>query len=82
MKSEKSLFTKKKDISFASVFPRKVIESIALLIFNEIYFFIEPDKGSLEFISFMGAIAMGISRLLPVIQQAYFGWTKLQEQEQ
>ena len=78
MKSEKSLRSSQADISFASVFPRSVIESIALLIFAVVvYFFIEPDKGSFEFISFMGAIAMGISRLLPVIQQAYFGWTKL-----
>lgn len=77
-KSEQTLRSSQADISFASVFPRSIIESIALLIFAlVVYLFIDPEKGSFEFISLMGAIVMGIQRLLPVIQQAYFGWTKL-----
>lgn len=77
-KSEKTLRTGQADISFASIFPRAAIESITLLVFAwAIYLFIDNSNGSAALISLMGAIVMSIQRLLPVMQQAYFGWTKL-----
>jgi len=76
--SETTLRTGQANISFASIFPRSVIETFALLVFAWIVFiFIDTSEGSSELISLMGAIVMAIQRLLPVLQQAYFGWTKL-----
>ena len=76
--SETTLRTSQANISFASIFPRSVIETFALLVFAWIVFiFIDTSEGSSELISLMGAIVMAIQRLLPVLQQAYFGWTKL-----
>ena len=78
--SETTLRTGQANISFASIFPRSVIETFALLVFAWIVFiFIDTSEGSSELISLMGAIVMAIQRLLPVLQQAYFGWTSYQE---
>ncbi len=77
-KSENILRTSQANVSFASIFPRSVIETFALLVFAWVVFvFIDSSGGSSELISLMSAIVMSIQRLLPILQQAYFGWTKL-----
>ncbi len=77
-KSENILRTGQANISFASIFPRSVIETFALLVFAWVIFmFIDSSGGSAGLISLMSAMVMSIQRLLPILQQAYFGWTKL-----
>lgn len=77
-KSENILRNSQANVSFASLFPRSVIETFALLVFAWVVFmFIDSSGGSSELISLMSAIVMSIQRLLPILQQAYFGWTKL-----
>lgn len=80
--SERELRTAQADVSFASLFPRSVIESFALLVFAwVIYFFVgshnEASANTLSLLAFFGVMAMAVQRLLPVAQQAYAGWTKL-----
>lgn len=77
--SEKKLRIGQANISFASIFPRAVIEFVALLVFAWIIFFYFDDTRSdtINLMAIMGAIVMSVQKLLPVAQQAYFGWTKL-----
>lgn len=78
--SEIKLRMSQANIAFASLFPRAVIESFALLVFAWVIFWFFGSAGedsSSSLIALMGAIVMAVQRLLPVAQQAYFGWTKL-----
>ena len=76
--AEKVLRMSQADVVFASLFPRALVETLALLVFAwVIFWFIDPESGSSPLISLMGAIVMAVQRLLPVAQQAYFGLTKL-----
>jgi len=78
--SEIKLRMSQANISFASLFPRAVIESFALLVFAWVIFWFFGSAGgdsSASLIAIVGAIVMAVQRLLPVAQQAYFGWTKL-----
>ena len=77
-KYEVSLRNSQGNISFLSLFPRAIIETFALLIFAwVVYIFFGTFENSFNLIYFLSAMVMSFQRLLPVVQQAYFGWIKL-----
>lgn len=77
-KYEMTLRNSQGNINFLSLFPKAIIETIALLIFAwVIYIFFESFESSFNLIYFLSAMVMSFQRLLPVVQQAYFGWIKL-----
>ena len=80
--SEHALRNAQADINFASLFPRAVIESFALLIFAWVIYVSAGYSGassdeSFNSFAFVGVMAMAVQRLLPIIQQAYSGWARL-----
>jgi ATP-binding cassette subfamily B protein len=58
--------------------PRFLIEALGMIVIAFIAFHTLSDAGGvLGGLPFLGAIALGAQRLLPILQQAYFGWASI-----
>jgi ATP-binding cassette subfamily B protein len=59
-------------------FPRPVMETIAIIIMAALMFFLKQSNGNpnLE-IPFLGALALGAQKLMPLFQSAYNGWSTI-----
>jgi ATP-binding cassette subfamily B protein len=63
---------------FIALSPRYVVETIGMLLIAGLAFSIaNNDAGINSAIPVLGALALGAQRLLPVLQQAYAGWTSI-----
>lgn len=62
---------------FISAAPRHVVEAAGVVILGLIAWFLSLQAGGLAAaIPMLGALALGAQRLLPLIQQAYVGWSQ------
>ncbi len=66
-------------VAFISQGPRYVMETLGMLLIAGLAYAIaqQPD-GLAQAIPVLGALALGAQRLLPVLQQAYAGWSTIQ----
>lgn len=62
--------------SFIASSPRYVMESLGILLISFLAYLLSQDSnGVTSAIPFLGALALGAQRLLPVLQQAYAAWS-------
>ena len=55
--------------------PRYLVESIGLVLISSVAFMAsDSSKGVTDTLPILGALALGVQRMLPVVQQAYSGW--------
>lgn len=55
--------------------PRYLVESIGLVLIASVAFMAsDSSKGVTDTLPILGALALGVQRMLPVVQQAYSGW--------
>jgi ATP-binding cassette, subfamily B, bacterial PglK len=58
--------------------PRYVIESFAMILMALVTYYLSSDEGTLIGVfPFLGALAIGAQRMLPLVQQAYVSWSKI-----
>ncbi len=70
-------FTRAQNI-FLGFFPRYFLESMGLLVMSFCILFFTINDASVELIfPTLGAFALGSQKLLPTLQQAYYGWVTL-----
>lgn len=63
--------------AFISAAPRFIVEAAGVVFIALVAYFISLRPGGiLAAIPVLGAIALGAQRLLPLLQQAYFGWSQ------
>ncbi len=63
---------------FIALCPRYVVETIGMLLIAGLAFSLSRgESGINSAIPVLGALALGAQRLLPVLQQAYAGWTSI-----
>ncbi|EQA52888.1 ABC transporter ATP-binding protein [Leptospira kmetyi] len=61
--------------SFTSASPKYVVEAMGMVFFAILAYSIFLKNGGLQSsLPFLGALALGAQRLLPILQQAYQGW--------
>ncbi len=64
--------------TFLSLSPRYVIEMIALVILAGLVFYLGREENRIyNSISFLGALAIGAQRILPIMQNAFQSWASL-----
>jgi ABC-type multidrug transport system fused ATPase/permease subunit len=64
---------------FLATFPRYALEGLGLVAIAVLGGFLALQRGSSDaVIPLLGVLALGAQRLLPAIQQVYFGWASLQ----
>ena len=65
------------NVQIISTSPRLIIETLSMIIIILIAWYLsnESNGGLIDAIPVLGAIALGSQRLLPVLQQAYAGWS-------
>lgn len=65
--------------SFIASSPRYIMESLGILLISFLAYLLAQDSnGVASAIPFLGALALGAQRLLPVLQQAYAAWSGIQ----
>lgn len=80
-KSDKSHRQLEFQNTFISVVPRYALETLGMVALALIGCFLVFQKGSSPTaVSLLGAIALGLQRLLPALQQIYSGWSALNSQ--
>lgn len=58
--------------------PRYIIESFAMILMAIVTYYLSSDEGTLIGVfPFLGALAIGAQRMLPLVQQAYVSWSKI-----
>lgn len=66
------------NIQIISISPRYVVEALGMVLIAGLgYFLFEDPAKMIGVIPVLGGLAMGAQRLLPVLQQAYSGWTSM-----
>jgi ATP-binding cassette subfamily B protein len=66
------------NILFISQWPRYIVEGLGMALIALITFLLTKQDGSLtDAIPFLGALALGAQRMLPIVQQAYASWTSI-----
>jgi len=66
------------NILFISQWPRYILEGLGMALIALITFLLTKQDGSLtDAIPFLGALALGAQRMLPIVQQAYASWTSI-----
>ena len=65
------------DSQFIVLFPRYLIEGIALVMITIFGYQQSVNSNNLSFISLIGTFAFGFSRIFPAIQQIYAGWATI-----
>ena len=64
---------------FISQSPRYAIEALGMMFIAVLAYFLTTQSGGIESaIPILGALALGASRLLPLLQRMYLGWASLQ----
>jgi ABC-type multidrug transport system fused ATPase/permease subunit len=64
---------------FVSQSPRFVVEAVGIILIVVLAFFLSNQPNGLESaLPILGAMALGMQRLLPAIQQAYSSWSSVQ----
>lgn len=67
------------DNQYISQAPRFVLEALGMLLIAVLaYVLAQQSDGIAKAIPILGALALGAQRLLPVMQQAYAGWSSIQ----
>ena len=77
-KSERKLRMSVAINSVISITPRFVLESLAMVLIAVLAINYNNDGGILKSIPILGALAFGAQRLLPMLQQAYSAWAKIE----
>ena len=66
-------------IFFTAISPRFAIEAIGISIIAFVGYFLSlNDNGIVSLIPLFGALILAIQRLLPLLQQSFYGWASLQ----
>jgi ATP-binding cassette, subfamily B, bacterial PglK len=66
----------KASTAFISAAPRFVIEALGMILIAVLAFVISTREGGFALaLPILGALALGTQRLLPLLQQIYFGWS-------
>src|SRR5205823_6602806 len=66
----------KASTAFVSTAPRFVIESLGMILIAVLAVVISVREGGFALaLPILGALALGAQRLLPLLQQIYFGWS-------
>lgn len=64
--------------SFIGLSPRYAIEALGMLLIAWLaYSLVQQSDGITRTIPILGALALGAQRLLPVMQQAYYAWSRI-----
>lgn len=67
------------DNQYISQAPRYVMEALGMMLIAVLaYVLAQQSEGIAKAIPILGALALGAQRLLPVMQQAYAGWSSIQ----
>ena len=64
------------DASFLSTYPRLVLEPLGMALIAVMGFFLVRQEGVARALPLLGALALGVQRLLPVVQKVYEGWAQ------
>ena len=66
------------DNQILGAIPRFVVEALGILLIVGIAWYLASRPSGLEgVLPLLGGIALGVQRLLPIVQQAYNGWTQI-----
>jgi ATP-binding cassette, subfamily B, bacterial PglK len=64
---------------FFSQSPRFVIEAIGIILIATIAYYMSLEDGGIyKVMPVLGALAIGAQRMMPALQQIYFGWSNIQ----
>jgi len=67
------------NIYFIGSCPRYLIETLGILLIAAIAYALSKNSGNMEKVfPVLGALALGAQRILPILQQAYAGWSGIQ----
>lgn len=69
-------------IQILSNCPRFMIESFGICLISLLAYFLVSDEDSLTVIPLLGVLALGIQRMLPVVQLIYSSWTSIKGGQQ
>ncbi|PCJ59310.1 MAG: ABC transporter ATP-binding protein [Planctomycetota bacterium] len=76
VKSDQAYRRAQASITFVGICPRQIMEAIGMLLIAGLaYVLILQPGGIVTAIPILGALAIGAQRMLPVLQQAYAGWS-------
>ncbi len=67
---------------FLGLFPRYGVETIGLLLITlTVYLMLHSDDSASSVVPLIGVLALGAQRLMPVMQQAYNGWSAINSEQ-
>ncbi len=67
---------------FLGLFPRYGVETLGLLlIVFTVYLMLQSDDSASSIVPLIGVLALGAQRLMPVMQQAYNGWSAINSEQ-
>jgi ATP-binding cassette, subfamily B, bacterial PglK len=77
-KSDLALRRSQGNNTFIAQSPRYLMEAFGMLLISIVAFIlVQYSDGTAHVIPMLGALALGAQRLLPILQQAYSGWTSI-----
>ena len=66
------------NIQIIMISPRYAVEALGMVLLSGLIYFLSGDSEKMiDLIPVLGALALGAQRLLPVLQQAYSGWSSM-----
>jgi len=80
--ADKPLRRARADVLIISQAPRFVIEAAGLIFIGVLAFYLSSQGSLVDSLPALGVLALGVQRLLPVLQHAYAGWACVRGSQQ